>query len=65
MEQERGTCEICRKENTLLERTYFHYDIRCECHSPTHSDLVRHCTNCIPMEPETTRIILRTSSIKM
>ena len=45
-----GKCDICGKEDNL-ERTYFEYDIKCECHSPKHFELVRHCKNCIPSMP--------------
>lgn len=60
---EYGTCDICKKE-TPLERTYFRYDIKCECHSPYHFDLIRHCKDCIPSPPMATKVWLRTDELK-
>ncbi len=59
---ESGTCELCNKESVVLNRTYYHYDIKCKCHSPNHFILVRHCDTCVPKEPET--LILNTSDLK-
>lgn len=64
MDQEMGTCGVCRKENAILQRTYFHYDIKCECHSPNHFELIRHCNDCTPVEPNKTKIYLKTSELK-
>jgi hypothetical protein len=58
-----GKCEICNEE-TFLNRTYFRYDIKCECHSPYHFEIVRHCKNCIPKEPNVTNITIKTESLK-
>ena len=58
-----GKCEICGKE-TCLQRTYFSYDIKCECHSPNHFELVRHCKDCIPTEPRETKVIFSTEKLK-
>lgn len=59
---EYGHCKYCHKE-TFLERTYFRYDIKCECHSPSHFEIVYHCKDCKPIEPEETRIILKTATL--
>jgi hypothetical protein len=59
---EYGKCEICGKE-TNLQRTYFNYKIKCECHSPNHFDLVRHCKDCKPQKPSETRVLLRTEGL--
>lgn len=60
-EQEVGKCEVCRKEeNLVLQRTYFHYDIKCECHSPNHFEIVRHCKDCTPAEPVETKLYVKT-----
>ena len=59
---EYGKCEICGKE-APLQRTYFNYDIKCECHSPNHFDLVRHCEDCVPKKPRETKVILRTEGL--
>ena len=62
---EYGRCDICGKENHL-HRTYFHYpDIKCDCHSPCHWDLVRHCKECTPKHPEYTKISVRTDKLKV
>jgi len=68
---EYGKCEKCGTEGPL-QRTYFRYDVRCTCHSPHHFELVRHCSTCVPIEPEYTKIefhfgdhiTLKTSSLK-
>ena len=58
-----GICDICKKE-TYLQRTYFRYNIKCECHYPYHVEVVYHCMNCIAIEPKETKIILRTIYLK-
>lgn len=62
-ECEWGICDVCGKYSPL-ERTYFGYDIKCECHSPNHFELVHHCSNCVPVEPEYTKVTMKTSSLK-
>lgn len=57
-----GKCEICGVESNL-QRTYFKYDIKCECHFPRHFDLIIHCNTCIPKQPKNTKIILKTESL--
>lgn len=61
-EVEFGKCEICGKETTM-ERTYFRYRIKCECHSPYHFVLVIHCKDCIPEEPANTKIVIKTKDL--
>lgn len=63
MDQEMGKCVVCRKDNVVLQRTYFQYDIKCECHSPNHFELVRHCADCVAVEPIETKVFLKTSSL--
>jgi len=46
-----GLCDICR-EIKPLQRTYFHYNIKCECHYPNHVEVVYHCSDCIAVEPK-------------
>jgi len=58
-----GKCEICGKE-TFLQRTYFKYNIKCECHSPQHFEFIRHCDDCVPEEPKITKIIVKTETLK-
>lgn len=62
-EFEYGKCEVCGEEG-VLERTYFEYPIKCECHSPNHFEIVRHHKDCIPKEPEYTTIKVNTESLK-
>jgi hypothetical protein len=57
-----GKCEVCGNETTL-RRTYFHYDIKCECCSPCHFEFVKHCDDCTPKEPEVTKIIVKTDNL--
>lgn len=57
-----GKCEICKEEKNL-QRTYFRYEIKCECHSPNHFELVIHCSDCIPKEPRTTQVTLTTENL--
>ena len=52
---EHGVCEICGKED-ILNRRYYRYDIKCECHSPNHFELVRFCRDCNPKEPQETTV---------
>lgn len=53
---EYGKCEICGKE-APLERTYFYYNIPCECcgckidDKNMHFELVCHCEKCAPDIP--------------
>lgn len=63
-EMEIGRCECCGAENVQLQRKYFRYPIKCECHSPEHFIMIRHCENCNPKEPEETRITLKTKDLK-
>jgi hypothetical protein len=58
-----GECDICG-EIKPLQRKYFNYPIKCECHSPYHFEVVHHCNNCTPIEPKETTITLSTSYLK-
>lgn len=58
-----GKCDICHQDKPL-QRTYYRYPIKCECHGPEHFELVRHCTNCVPQEPKETKIIIKTEALK-
>lgn len=57
-EQLYSKCEICGEEG-VLRRKYFYYDIKCECHSPRHFEMVEHCILCIPKEPEKTTVYIK------
>ncbi len=59
-----GTCDCCGKENIPLIRKYFRYPIQCECCLPRHFEMVRHCEDCDPEEPEKTQITLKTEDLK-
>ncbi len=62
VESEWGTCSLCKKEGPI-KRTYYHYVIKCECHSPSHFEIVYHCNDCQPVEPKTTKVTLRTENL--
>ena len=61
---EYGKCDICGKE-TYLSRTYFHYDIHCQCCGckedgrDMHFELVYHCKDCVPDVPKVITPILK------
>ena len=59
---EYGTCDVCKKD-APLQRKYYHYNIKCECHAPNHFELVKHCADCTPVEPKETKITLKTSNL--
>ena len=52
-----GTCEYCEKEGPL-DRTYFRYDINCECCNNNHFEIVWHCYTCEPKDPGIRKIKL-------
>lgn len=54
-----GTCEICGKQNTVLNRKYFRYPgLKCECCNKEHFQIVWHCSDCEPKEPREIKICL-------
>lgn len=55
---ETGNCDVCKKSDIPINRKYFHYDIKCMCHSPVHFELVYHCNDCIPTPPDKTTIYI-------
>lgn len=57
-----GKCEVCGVESPL-QRTVWYYAIKCECHSPSHFEMKRHCKYCVPKEPIETRITLKTETL--
>lgn len=63
-ENEYGQCDVCGKGG-IVQRTYFHYNIECECHSPKHFEMVRHCSTCTPKEPTETRVSIKTEKLKL
>jgi hypothetical protein len=54
---EHGKCDVCGKERGLNRVTY-HYGIKCECHSPDHFEIVRHCSDCKPKPPRKTWVTM-------
>lgn len=50
---EYGICDMCGRE-AELSRKYYNYDILCDCHSPMHFELIKHCKDCVPSEPVST-----------
>lgn len=59
-----GKCDVCHTENVSLSRKYYHYNIKCECHSPNHAEFVSHCGNCVPVEPLETKLTVSTKTLK-
>lgn len=58
---EYGKCEMCGTIGPLI-RKYYYYGIKCECHSPEHFELVRHCKGCKPKPPKRTTISMNPTS---
>lgn len=58
-----GKCQCCGKERPLI-RTYFHYPVKCECHSPNHFEIIDHCAECTPKEPTYTKVEFKTEDLK-
>ena len=52
---EYGKCEMCGREADL-QRRYYEFNVKCECHSPRHFELVKYCSDCIPIMPTETTI---------
>lgn len=53
-----GICSICHKE-TVLDKTYFSYPIKCDCCSPQHFSVVYHCKDCVPKIPTNIAVMLK------
>ena len=50
MEHEHGECNFCG-ELGLIQRTYYYYDVDCECCSgDKHFEIVWNCHQCIPYD---------------
>lgn len=56
--QEFERCAVCGKTG-ILKRKYYKYNIKCDCHSPEHFELVLHCPSCVPKPPETTTVFIK------
>jgi hypothetical protein len=57
MDLEYGTCEICGRE-AKLQQKYYVFDIKCKCHSWDHIEIIKYCSDCIPIPPPYTKIVL-------
>lgn len=57
-EVEHGKCDICKTDSTL-GRKYYYYNIKCDCHSPRHFELVTYCSKCAPTPPERTTVLIK------
>ena len=53
-----NNCSICGNL-TEVSRKYYHYGIKCDCHSPEHFEIVWHCKNCTPIPPKKTTIYIK------
>ena len=56
-DSEWGICEYCKKGGPV-GRTYFNYEINCECCSNNHFEIVWHCGKCEPKDPGIRKIKL-------
>lgn len=59
-----GKCGCCGKVGVPLNRNYFNYPIKCECHSPNHYVVINHCNKCTPVEPKYTTVEFLTEDLK-
>jgi len=53
-----GKCDCCGK-SARLKRTYFYYDVQCDCRickEDKHFELVNHCKDCNPTAPSTIQV---------
>ena len=57
-EIEFGVCDMCN-DHAEVQRKYYHYDIKCECHSPDHFEIVYYCKDCEPEPPKKTTITIK------
>ncbi len=56
---ETGFCSICRTM-AVVSRTYFYYDIKCECCSgDRHFEIVWTCPNCKPEAPHRISVVMK------
>ena len=57
---ETGWCDICNKYGPVT-RTYYYYDIKCECCQTSngkHFEVVRTCADCAPSPPRKIGIVI-------
>lgn len=60
---ESGTCDICNKES-ILDRKYYYYDIKCDCcnnKDSDHFEIVKYCSECIPRPPKKISVFMQIS----
>lgn len=56
-----GTCPFCGKDSSL-ERTYFYYNIKCECcgnKNGWHFEIIKHCNKCPAPIPTHVHLFIR------
>ena len=63
-EIEYGECDICFR-TAELNREYYRYNIKCECHSGSHFEIVRYCVSCKPKEPTYTKLNIKTENLRI
>lgn len=59
-EQEINICSGCKQED-VVSRKYFYYDIKCDCcnsEKDPHFEIVYHCKNCVPFPPKKISVYL-------
>ncbi len=59
---ESGTCDICKSSNTILNRKYYYYNIKCDCcnsKNDNHFHIIRHCSLCFPKPPSSINVVLK------
>lgn len=62
MDEEYGICDMCGNKG-IIQRRYYHFDIRCECHLPNHFEIVHYCKDCVPIMPPETYITLHDEAL--
>ena len=59
-----GTCDMCKKEDSI-NREYYYYEFECDCcnkKQDPHFEIVRYCNNCVPRPP---RVIIHGNNIPL
>lgn len=52
-----GVCDMCGRVADVQKKYYF-FNIDCKCHSRGHYEVIDYCSDCVPMRPLDTEIIL-------
>jgi hypothetical protein len=56
-DSEWGICDCCGNDGPIV-RTYYRYDVKCECCNNKHFEIVYHCIKCEPTDPGIRKIQL-------